>query len=243
MIHTVICFAVIGNRRSGTSHLNNLLRSHPEVSSVVEPFTLNIADFRRLELYEWNQADYDNSIYHPVFSQKPYVRNYIRELREWLLNPAGTANGFKEVTLQTKIPWLKSFVPGIKIIYIAGDPKNVVASHVMRNFAKRWDYRGIFEDYLNTHSNAVQLISPYSKEEVLSDEILLTSYLWKINTRSVLNARRRIEMLTLRTVDLTLESETVLNTVMNYVGLEVDRKQISYLREHCRVPEIVNLIQ
>ena len=56
-------FVMLGNQRSGTSYLLDLITEHPMVDAINEPFSMHLEYFRDNEEI-WTANDYDSNFLH-----------------------------------------------------------------------------------------------------------------------------------------------------------------------------------
>ena len=228
-------FIVLGFRRSGTTYISELIKTHPNAKCLIEPLTLNIDNFRQHEFSYWTDKDFVQTIYHSSFRNKQLAVEFLTEFKKWLdVSSDRNAIGFKEVTLHSKILWLKKFIPDIKIIYLTRDPKNVVASFKKLNFSQRWDYKNKVRRFIN------QKQAPFSIQGLpllindtnySENDIVVSCLAFKISILYYLHIADRGALMRVKIEDFLDAPRNITSDIMNYIGLEIHRRQVEFINE------------
>jgi hypothetical protein len=221
-------YAILGFRRSGTTYISELIKSHPNARCLIEPFTLNIHQFRFSEFECWDQSSYHPEFFHIHFRSKPFVIEFLSDFKIWAQsNIFSNAFGFKEVTLHGKIPWLYKYLNPIRIIYIHRDPRNIIASFKKLNFTDRWGYSDKVRKYYKKKSiseSQTALLKKYP-------EIYTSCLAYKISVSNFLRYCKDYEVLTIKLEDFVNEPVKTNIRIMNYLGLEPHSNQITFIQE------------
>jgi hypothetical protein len=135
-------FLLLAHHRSGSNLVNDLLQAHPGIECLNEPLSMHTRYFRDCDLAHWGPEDFDAEVLHPALAADPGLRDYLLDLRAFLLQSSDRrVIGFKETVLFGKLGWLKAFMPGLKILFLQRDIRAVVSS-VLRSglMDELWQY-------------------------------------------------------------------------------------------------------
>jgi hypothetical protein len=122
-------YLILGHHRSGTNFVSELIQKNPHVACLSEPLSMHTYFFRENDLVPWDAESYDQAILHPDLYAFPKVILPLQELRKWLMHsPDGRFRGFKETLLFEKLPWVREFLPGLRVINLVRDPRAIVSS-------------------------------------------------------------------------------------------------------------------
>lgn len=134
-------FLVMAHHRSGSNFVNDLLQSHPAIECLNEPLSMHTRFFRDCDLAHWSGADYDPRDLHPALARQEDLRDYLVELRQYLLRSThGRVMGFKETVLFGKLEWLKAYLPDLKIVFLTREPCAIVSSVLRSGLFEFWRY-------------------------------------------------------------------------------------------------------
>lgn len=135
-------FLVLAHHRSGSNFLNDLLQAHPAVECLNEPLSMHTSLFRQCDLVHWGAREYDPGSLHASLAGEPELRDFLIELRAYLLQSTATRiAGFKETVLFGKLGWLKAFLPSLKIIFLRRNPRAIVNSVLRSGLIDFWRYQ------------------------------------------------------------------------------------------------------
>lgn len=84
-------FILLGQHRSGTSYLLDLIRHHPEVDTINEPFSMYLDYFRENEDL-WCQDDFVEDTLHNSLRTLPETVEFINSLNKWMNTQAERRN-------------------------------------------------------------------------------------------------------------------------------------------------------
>lgn len=138
---------LLGFPRSGTNYLSFRVSQHPNVTVLIEPFSMHCpAIFGRRGEY-WPGAGLDRTRYHRSVPLPSGIRTFLGEFRDQGLQPTGPADRrvFKETFLFLQLGWLQQYLPDLRIVYLYRDPAEVAASFVKHGLYQKWHYRKYFE--------------------------------------------------------------------------------------------------
>jgi len=218
-------FLLLGHHRSGSSFINSLVRSHPHIESINEPFSQHLDVFRQVDFIPWAAEEFSEECLHPCITPHGETDAYLRDLRKWLLAPGDVIRGFKETTLFEKIPWLMRLLGPLPAILLTRDPRAIVNSIVRRRMHESWwNYRQRLETYVATGGHIPDGTS-------LDDPISLTAAIWSIRMELGLCAAQELGWLIIRLEDLVQDAETWLPRMMNFLGTEAHSRQWDFLND------------
>lgn len=134
-------FLVMAHHRSGSNFVNDLLQSHPDIECLNEPLSMHTRFFRDCDLAHWSGTDYDPAALHPALALHEDVRDFLVDLRQYLLRSThGRIVGFKETVLFGKLEWLKAYLPDLKIVFLTREPRAIVSSVLRSGLFEFWRY-------------------------------------------------------------------------------------------------------
>lgn len=118
-------FILLGQHRSGTSYLLDLIRHHPDVDTINEPFSMHLDFFRENEEV-WHENEFVNDILHKSLVAYPETVKFIKSLNKWMNTSFPNTRGFKETALFEKFGWLKRAIPFKKLLILIRDPREIL---------------------------------------------------------------------------------------------------------------------
>ncbi|HEX4179675.1 MAG TPA: sulfotransferase [Caulobacteraceae bacterium] len=121
---------LVGFPRSGTTLLENVLASHPDVLAMDERATL----YNTEPLYIADTAALDHLGALPPAEASRRRAEYLEVIRGFGLNPAGKVIVDKMPLYTTKLGLIFKLFPGAKILFALRDPRDVVLSCFRRSF-------------------------------------------------------------------------------------------------------------
>ena len=140
-------FLLLGNQRSGTNYVLDMINQHPEIETINEPFSMHL-DFFRMDEEKWTADDVDPQYLHQKLRMLSQTQKYITDLNLWLNAPYPLLRGFKEAALFEKFDWLQSVVHIDKTVLIIRDPRAIVNSVMKRNMQHSfWNSQQRISDY------------------------------------------------------------------------------------------------
>lgn len=151
-------YFLLAHHRSGSNFLNDLLQSHRCLECFNEPFSMHTGFFLPRDLREWTGDEYVDQELHPELAPHPGLREYLHELRDYvMLSTSSRVIGFKDTLLFDKLSWLKAFMPTLKIILLRRDPHAIVSSVLRSRLTDFWAYshvvpqafRAVFPAYVS----------------------------------------------------------------------------------------------
>ncbi|NOW07507.1 sulfotransferase [Clostridium beijerinckii] len=217
-------FLILSHHRSGSNFLSNAVQLNSKVECLNEPLSMHTNVFRENDLKVWNKNDYIECELHRLFHDYPNLKEYLIELRQFLNNPYPYhVRGFKETTLFEKLGWLKEFIPDLKIIYLVRNPNAVINSIIRRRMWDFWNYSVLIPRYMQNNYNDIK-INPDNPVE-------LCTWSWKIRNELCMKELNRFDNVIIRLEDLISYPEEKLTELMNFIGVEVEKKQIDFVNE------------
>ncbi|MFH1565513.1 MAG: sulfotransferase [bacterium] len=230
-----ISFMVLGHPRSGTNFLSAILRSHPDVSFITEPFSMHNG-FIRLNFFKyWGEESYIQDIFHKDMRDSQASVRFFAEFKKWLMSGNEEVRVFKETTFLMKLKWLKQYLPELNIIYIQRDPKGVVISFKKSGLFLRWNYQEIFYR-LSEESKIEHGLSQYAQiieETSLNNWIDVLTTLYYIATNE---ARNNLELFRHTNVvyeHLATNTLYAFAEIFNFLGLSISAEVEKEIAERC----------
>lgn len=210
-------FVILGNQRSGTSYLLDLVNQHPSVDTINEPFSMHLDFFRRDES-PWTKNDYDEDLLHPDLEEFGETRNFILELQNWLNFDFPKVRGFKETALFEKYDWMRQVLLFDHTIIAIRDFRAVICSILRRKMHQGWwDYEKRLRDYYGYYAK--------SEDHIICAELL------KHRTNYLVNIIQKQPCYVLKLEDLLNNPEVELDSLMKYIGLEISVEQKKFFLE------------
>lgn len=137
-------FTILGFPRSGTNFLSSILATHPEVTLLVEPFSMHNGYIKSNFFLPWFPESYNSANFHSGMERYRTTIDYFNDFRIWINSGDREIRGFKETTFLMKLGWLQMYLPNLDIIYLERNPKGVVSSFKKEGLFERWNYQDIF---------------------------------------------------------------------------------------------------
>lgn len=213
----IMSFMILGNQRSGTSYLLDLINAHPSVDTINEPFSMHLNFFRTNES-AWSVEEFDERYLHRELKCYPKTCSFIKELNHWLNFDFPNIRGFKETALFEKYDWLCRVLDIDQTIVVMRDLRAVIYSVLRRKLHRSWwDYEGRLRKY-------------YGYTDILEDHIICAELL-KHRTNHLIEIIQKTNCYVLRLEDLLNEPLKELNELMKYIGAHVSDEQISFFEE------------
>lgn len=210
-------FIILGNQRSGTSYLLDLINQHPSVDTINEPFSMHL-DFFRIDENPWTKDDFDDVLLHPTLKNYPETRHFIRGLERWLNFDFPKVRGFKETALFEKYDWMQHVLSFDHTIIVVRDFRAVINSVLRRKMHRGWwDYEKRLLDY-------------YDYRGPMDDHIICAELL-KHRTNYLIDIIQEYPCHVLRLEDLLNHPEMELDLLMKHIGLEIAEEQKAFFRE------------
>lgn len=210
-------FVVLGNQRSGTSYLLDLVNAHPLVDTINEPFSMHL-DFFRSDETKWTGKDYNKDYLHSALCEYPETCNFIRELERWLNLDFPKVRGFKETSLFEKYDWMHQVLSFDKTIILVRDFRAVINSVLRRNLHQGWwNYEKRLKDYYCYTGSR--------------EEHLLCAELIKLRTDYLIEIIQNNPCHVIKLEDLLNNTSKELDLLMRYIDLEISEEQISFFIE------------
>ncbi len=210
-------FIILGNQRSGTSYLLDLVNQHPSVDTINEPFSMHL-DFFRADEQKWLQEEYDEIYLHPALKQYPETCNFIKGLENWLNYDFPKVRGVKETALFEKYDWMQRALSFNQTIIIVRDFRAVINSVLRRNLHKGW---------WNYEKRLHEFYSYLGSEE---DHIICAELL-KLRTNILIDIIQNHSCHVLKLEDLLDDPINILDMLMHYIGLEICEEQMTFFKE------------
>lgn len=210
-------FIILGNQRSGTSYLLDLINQHPCVDTINEPFSMHL-DFFRADEKRWLPEEYDDRFLHSALAQYPETRCFIKELERWLNFDFPHVRGFKETALFEKYEWMRKALSFDQTIIIVRDFRAVINSVLRRKLHKGWwSYEKRLHDFYGYTSA--------KEDHMICAEII------KFRTNYLIDIIQNHSCYVLRLEDLIDDPTNVLDSLMRWIGLEICAEQMDFFKE------------
>ena len=122
---------LLGIPRSGTNFVSSLIKAHPLCELQIEPFSMHLGFVL--------DEEFTGS---PTLLSRLGCRCdacFVCDLQRWLL--AGLCRGFKETALFDVLPALKTWAPGLRVIFLQRDVCDIVSSYVRHGLVVQWNLR------------------------------------------------------------------------------------------------------
>ena len=214
-------FVLLGQHRSGTNYLLDLIRHHPAVDTINEPFSMHL-DFFREDETPWSSEDYEVDILHKCLQPFPETVEYIKDLNHWLNFPFPNVRGFKETALFEKWDWINRVLCYDKLIIIVRDPRATIASVLRRDLHRSWwDYKS----RLITYYNLTDVRS------VIDSPLLTCAAILKVRMGYLRKIMGKESCLVVRLEDIVNSNGSEVQRVMEYLGLDLHLEQIEFITE------------
>jgi hypothetical protein len=210
-------FILLGQHRSGTSYVLDLIRHNEHVNTINEPFSMHLEFFRNNES-AWHEIAKEPALHDDIRNLTSTIC-YIRDLKNWLTTEKGV-NGFKETALFEKYDWLNSYFNFDSTLILIRDPRAVIASVLSRKMnLSWWDYRHRLSQYYGI-----------SNIKDLSD-IEICAMLWKKRNSYLKQIMSGINCLCIKLESVVNEPIETLNKVMHELSLSIDECQLKFIGE------------
>lgn len=227
---------ILGHPRSGTNFLSSIVRTHPDVSLLIEPFGQHSEFVRNSTLRYWDEDDYDRVFMHKDLVGSPSSSRYFCGFRDWLMSGDGVKS-FKETTFFLKLKWLKKYLPGVRVLYTFRDPRGIVSSFKRANLFEEWGYRKKFRT-LQSEARRRDELDRY--EEIIEHTdtnswIDMLTTIWYVRTSE---AKEKIDLFDARLVnyeDLAEDPHTGFQEVFDYLDFEMGEYTKDVIEERCSV--------
>ena len=204
-------FVMLGNQRSGTSYLLDLITEHPMVDAINEPFSMHLEYFRDNEEI-WTANDYDSNFLHKNLIKLPETIQFIKELEQWLNFDFPKIRGFKETALFEKYGWMEKALTFDCVIIAMRDLRAVIQSVMRRNMHwAKWNYREILETYYHYSG-------PF-------DDHIICAELLRRRTDHLIHIIESVPCHVVKLEVLLENFDPELEKLMNFIGLEVSAEQ------------------
>lgn len=141
-------FIILGNQRSGTNFILDVINHHPDVQTINEPFSMHLDFFHNNE-EPWEGESFNDVYLHEKLKGLDETITFIQDLNRWMNCDYPMVRGFKETGLFEKFDWLYRAVRPKKVVIIVRDFRAIVNSVLRRNLHRnKWNYeRILFEHY------------------------------------------------------------------------------------------------
>lgn len=134
-------FCILGHQRSGTNFLSSLIRSHPEASLLIEPFSQHFRFVSEQFCRNWGIGDYDDLCYHRSLPKRSEEVAWLEAFRDWFYSAPGGVKVFKETVFLMKLRWLNLYLPGVQLIYLSRHPLGIISSYKKSSLFTAWNYQ------------------------------------------------------------------------------------------------------
>lgn len=134
-------FCILGNQRSGTNFLGSLIRSHPEVSLLIEPFSQHFRFIGEQFCRHWGARDYDVRSYHRSLAMHSEEASWLEAFRDWFYSTPGGIKVFKETVFLMKLQWFNLYLPGVQLIFLSRNPLGIISSFKKSSLFTAWNYQ------------------------------------------------------------------------------------------------------
>lgn len=219
-------FMILSHHRSGSNFLHDLIQTHPRFECISEPFSMHTDVFREIDLVPWCAGEFDEHLLHPHLRAYPHLREFLHELKQFLLTPYPLhTRGIKETMLFEKLEWLKKFIPELRIVFLVRDPRAVAHSIMKLNMHALWNYEEKIPNYLQHY---------YPEKVCPTTPLHLCTWSWKIRYELATTYVHLFEHTIVRLEDLMLDPEKTLPRMMEFLGDEVDGCQWSFFQDSHR---------
>jgi hypothetical protein len=226
-------YFLLAHHRSGSNFLNDLLQSHRCLECFNEPFSMHTGFFLQHDLIEWSGDQYGDPDLHPELAPYGGLREYLRELRDYLMqSTSGRVIGFKDTVLFDKLPWLKAFMPSLKIILLRRNPHAIVSSVLRSRLIDFWAYSQLvppaFHAIFPAYVSRVQGRDP----ELAAAEVAAMS----VATRYAMAARdlRLFEHREVQLERLLSDPRETLDMLQDFLGVPADDGPLRFLDDRFR---------
>ncbi len=228
-------YLVLGFRRSCTTYISELIKSHPAVTCLIEPLTLNMDIFRTREFDHWADTEYVPDIFHPLLFKKPTAISFLQDFQDYLLTSRSEyLLGFKEVTLHNKLQWIKKLLPNLKVIYVTRNPLNTIASFKQIGFTKRWNYSEKVLKFVNTSTQLPVGGLPNPSIPDNYDDVEISCMAYKISVQSFLLThpyRNSEDMMFIKIEDFLQDRMEVATDIMAFLEKNIHPNQREFIQK------------
>lgn len=222
-------FFLMAHHRSGSNFLHDLLQAHPAVECINEPLSMHTRFFRQCDLVQWGAADYRPDCLHVALARHTALRDYLVELRDYLLcSEATRVIGFKETALFGKLEWLKQFMPSLKLLWLVRDPHAIVSSVLRSGLLAFWCYPDLVPRAFAELCPQYRRLPAHAEPAALEAEVVAMS----VAVRYAM-ARRSLALFDhciLRLDEAMRDPEGFLHTAAGFLGLAPHPDQAAFLR-------------
>ena len=219
-------FLILSHHRSGSNFIGDLIQQHPSFDVLSEPFSMHTNVFRQIDLIPWHASDYTEPSLHDYLADFPSVQQFLYDLREYLSTVSRSeTRGFKETMLFEKLPWIRQYIPDLKVIWLIRDPRAVVASIMKRNLYKLWDYHITIPRYLDDFDH------DYPRGSTsLETPMKLCVWSWKLRYRLAEQHCDQFPHLVVKLEEMVQDPDTQLSAMMSFLGSAPHAYQRDFVR-------------
>lgn len=219
---------ILATHRSGSSFVNQIVRHHPIVESINEPFSQHLDLFRKTELVRhWSADEFHPHYLHSDLSSYPSTIEYLIEFQRWFSSgDEYLVTSFKETGLFGKLSWVLAFLKEASIILLVRDPRAVIASNLKRNMHNSWWAYSRRLQQINTQSMSLGWEEDFADD----DPAAVTAGIWSYSYRLALSELRDRPWFLLRLEDLLDEPELWIDRLMKFIGLRAVDSQLEFVR-------------
>ncbi len=219
-------FMILGHPRSGTNFISTILRSHPEISLLIEPFSMHNRYTQEQFFRYWGDDSYKTDVYHKGLGSFPKSVEFFADFRKWFESKEDELHGFKETTFLMKLQWLHEYLPEANVIYIERDPRGIVSSFKKGGLFERWNYQNLFyglaEDVkgnpqLHQYAELVEETDQSNWVDVLTTMYIIATQEAKRNLPSFRHTQWKYER-------VVASPESSFSEILAFLGLQMDKE-------------------
>lgn len=222
-------FLVMAHHRSGSNFLNDLLQQHDGIECLNEPLSMHTRFFRDHDLVPWQAEDYDAELLHTSLADQLPLRDYLLELRQYLLRSRhGRIIGFKDTCLFGKLGWLRAYLPGLKIILLRRDARAIVSSVLRSKLAGLWRYADLVPPaFAQLWPHYASRVDPGDVALHAAETVAMSVALRYETARRTLGP---FEHLTLDLEDITREPVQRMRALADFLGITAGPEPLRFIR-------------
>lgn len=222
---------LLGFPRSGTNYLKSIIGTHPLVNTLNEPFSLSTKFFIKRMAYVWKEKDYNKNYYHKELRNSKEAFRLVETLKNLFQTNKEDIYLVKETVFLLKLRWLKKYLKNTRIILLIRNPLRIVSSFKRNNLFKKWNYASKIEILFKQKNENLKSYKLLFEKVNKQSEVSKLTLFWIISNFEALKNLSLFENIIVRYEDLINDPKSKLKEIMEFIGLNLEKKQIDFIEE------------